>query len=138
MHSKQICKACTVCAFSKPELCSAYRLASTLYTRERAQSCPDMETYLHYLQSGLADELALTMEDFLADIKARLTRKQYEVLISHVYHGRPLKDIARNEGITAEAARQRLNSAITKVRNEWGGEIKRKPFKRKRYSRAPR
>ncbi len=139
MHSEQICRVCKVCAFTRPELCSAYRLIASIHGRDSFRRAPDVETYLHYLQSGLADELFVALEDFLADIKARLTGKQFEVLISHVYHGRPLKEIARKEGVTVEAARQRLNSAIIKIRCEWNGKRKSRRRKghrgRKRVSR---
>lgn len=123
MHPQHICRACKGCAFDNPERCSAYRLATAIYKNERFYRCPDMETFLNYFQSRLADELAITVEDFMADLSARLTRKQFEVLISHVYHGRALRDIATKEKISEQAVRQRLDSALMRARNGWGEEI---------------
>lgn len=131
MRQRHICGVCAVCGFKKPDRCSAYRLAASIYENKKFQQFPDMEAYLNYLQSGLADELALALEDFLADIRARLSKKQFRILMSHVYYGRSLKVVARNEGITIEGARQRLNIAIAKVKSEWGENSVRKSLLRR-------
>lgn len=138
MGPQKICSSCSFCVFSRQELCSAYRLAACIHERGKFLHSPDMESYLLYLQSGFSDELAIAVENFIIDLNARLTRKQFEVLISHVYHGRPLKEIARKEGITLEATRQRLNNALTRARHGLGEEAPEKNNKQKRRKKRKR
>ena len=106
---------------------------------EKLVHYPDAETHIQYLLTGLADNLSERVEDFLHDLNVILTKKQFNVLLSHIYYGWPIKEIALKEGITEEAVRQRLKNALIKAKDHWGKETLNKTIEeKKKRLRAPR